>query len=194
MRAPPLDGAGARTRSLLGSSLPGAQRPLRTLAGLLRGFALFGRWDSHARAPRLREAYRDRLLWRTRSVFALSNVVDLLAHEFTGLRARSLPFALAPAGPFDGLLLRQAYASSPPAPTVRGRGSRRMPVMWTSSACRLPAGAQKSAAVRLDPAAMSLLARELHPVSAFTHLLRVRDGRGEKRRRLRCASNPSGPR
>jgi hypothetical protein len=38
----------------------------------------------------------------------------------------------------------------------------------------------KNAALRLDLAAVSLLARELHPVSAFTQLLRVKWARGEE--------------
>jgi hypothetical protein len=61
------------------------------------------RWRQfHAGATRFRQPDGDRLLWRTRAVFALADVFYFFAHEFTGLRRWRLAFAFVFARPFDG--------------------------------------------------------------------------------------------
>jgi hypothetical protein len=59
-----------------------------------------------AGAPRLRQTYGNRLLWRACAVFPFANVFHLLAHELACLSCRGLPLALGLAGPFNGFFLR----------------------------------------------------------------------------------------
>jgi hypothetical protein len=56
----------------------------------------------YTRAARFRQPDCDRLLGRTRAVFALANMFHFFAHEFTGLRGWRLAFAFVFVCPFDG--------------------------------------------------------------------------------------------
>ena len=76
---------------------------------LLRALLAAGRRrQPHARAARLAEADRDRLLRGARAVFALAAVVDLLPDEFAGLGARRLPFPTVFLRAFERFLLGHA--------------------------------------------------------------------------------------
>jgi hypothetical protein len=102
-------GLGCRFRLLIGSAL--LQIALSAFARYLRSCALFGRRQIHACPPGFRKSNCDRLLWRTRSVLALPNMLDLLAHKFACLRSRGLPLNLVPLRSFDRLFF---LAFSPP--------------------------------------------------------------------------------
>ena len=97
--------AGAATRRL--------RAPLRRRLGLTRGAQL------DARAARLRQADRDRLLRRSRAMLAFTDVVDLLADELAGLRRGRLALPLVPACPLDSLFLRHCASSTAPYPATR---------------------------------------------------------------------------
>src|SRR5262249_10900435 len=106
----------------------GAGTARRLRAALRRGLgAARRRRQRHAGAARLRQADGDRLLRRSRAVFALANVMDLLADELTRLRARRLPLPFVAPRPLDRLLLGLA-----PPPSSR----RRLPA---AAASRRPA-------------------------------------------------------
>ncbi|HET9418557.1 MAG TPA: hypothetical protein VFO30_04380 [Chthoniobacterales bacterium] len=79
-----------------------SQIALRLFARPHGSLAAFWRRQFHAGAARFRQSDRDRLLWRTRAVFALANVFHFFAHEFTGLRRWRLAFAFVFVRPFDG--------------------------------------------------------------------------------------------
>jgi hypothetical protein len=79
-------GPGPRARCpFLASTPPFAERTFRraTCARRCRPFLWW--WQVDPCLPRLREADRNRLFRGARAVFAFTNVLDLLAHEFTGL-------------------------------------------------------------------------------------------------------------
>src|SRR4029078_9208811 len=88
----PGGGAGARGRFARGRAAL-AGRVMSLLVGKV-----------HAGAPRLRQAYRDRLLRSLRSVLAFADVVHLFADELARLGARGLARALVAAGGFEGSL------------------------------------------------------------------------------------------
>src|SRR5438270_5160605 len=69
-----------------------AQVALRFPPRFRGSFSSLGRPKFHAGAPRLREATRNRILRRARSMLALANVVHFFANDFSGLCARRLPF------------------------------------------------------------------------------------------------------
>ena len=73
-----------------------------------RSFAPLGRRQFHARATRFRQADRNRLLRRPRSVLAFANVFDLFAHELAGLRSGRLAASRSSSGPFHGPLFRHS--------------------------------------------------------------------------------------
>lgn len=62
-----------------------------------------------SRAASLGQADRDRLLRRSRAVFALADMIHFFAHEFSGLGAWSFALALILARPCDRFLFRHAY-------------------------------------------------------------------------------------
>src|SRR5687768_14086583 len=78
---------------------------LRAPPRLVGNTAFLGWGKVHARLPRLGESDGDRLLGRSRSMLAFTNVVELLANELAGLGARCFALALGLARPLDGLLL-----------------------------------------------------------------------------------------
>jgi hypothetical protein len=90
------------------SSGPGPRRFLSTLPfAVSRGSALasfcgslsFARWPKfHARTARFGKTNRDRLFRRARPVFALANVVHLLADKLTSLSGSGFPLTLVSSG------------------------------------------------------------------------------------------------
>src|SRR5205085_1989447 len=96
----------------------GLQVALRLLARALRRAPLLRRREVHPRAPRLREADRDRLLRRARAVLAATYVLDLLAHVLARLRGRSVSAAL---------VLRRSLARRLPGHGHLPRASRGQP-------------------------------------------------------------------
>jgi hypothetical protein len=78
----------------------------------------------NTRPPRLREANRDRLLRRARTMLALADVVHLLPDEFAGLRRGRFARLLVLACPLEGGLFRhvghlQVLAGVTPTQTLR---------------------------------------------------------------------------
>jgi hypothetical protein len=61
--------------------------------------ASFRRRQLHTGATRFRQTNRDGLLWRSRAVFSLTDVLHFFPNEFTGLRRWRKPFAFVLAGP-----------------------------------------------------------------------------------------------
>lgn len=96
----------ARRRPPLRPRLRLGEVALRLLSRARRRLALFWRWELHTSASRLGEANRDGLLRRSGAVLTVADVLHLLAHELTGLRARRLPFALVLARAFDRFSFR----------------------------------------------------------------------------------------
>src|SRR5262249_61190217 len=86
-----------------------------------------GRRQVAAGPPRFGQTDRDRLLRRSCAVLALAHVMDFLAHELTGLRARTLAFTAVASGTLERSLLwhaappRRAGASRVPATTSSRR-------------------------------------------------------------------------
>src|SRR3569623_663518 len=100
-----------RLRSFGGGLLSAALAGWRFLAatfGRLR--FLLGRFPFRRHvdpgAPCFRKADGYRLLGGPRAVLAFAHMLDLFAHELTGLRGRRLSFPLFLTGTFDGFLLR----------------------------------------------------------------------------------------
>src|SRR5262249_57691403 len=89
-------------------------RPARRLRALPRAAlgAARRRRQLDARASRFRQPDGDRLLGRPGAVFALANVVDLLAYEFARLRAGRLALPFVASGARECRFLRH---SSPPS-------------------------------------------------------------------------------
>src|SRR5262249_48609451 len=93
-----------RAARRLALSLPGFVGVLRGPArGLL---ARARRREIDAGTPRLRQADGDRLPGVACAMLAAADLLDLLAHELAGLRARRFSFPLVLAGPFDGSFVR----------------------------------------------------------------------------------------
>src|SRR5439155_567808 len=65
----------------------------RLVPRLLRGLLAASIGKRHARAARLGQADRDRLLGASRAVLSFADVVHLLLHELARRRARALTFA-----------------------------------------------------------------------------------------------------
>jgi hypothetical protein len=63
--------------------------------------AALGRWQLHSGPARLRQTDRDRLLRRARAMFALADVLHLLAHKLPCLRRRRQPLPFVFACPFN---------------------------------------------------------------------------------------------
>jgi hypothetical protein len=80
------------------------QIPFRTFASGFRCRAFLWRGKIHARPPGFRESNSDRLLWGSRSMLTLPNVLHLLAYEFACLRGWSFPFRLIPLRPLNRFL------------------------------------------------------------------------------------------
>jgi hypothetical protein len=99
-------GARAARRRRLPTPRAASGGVARRLATALGGNAAFpGRAQLHAGAPRLREADRDRLLGRARTVLTLPDVVHLLAHELARLSGGRLALLLVPLRAVQRLLL-----------------------------------------------------------------------------------------
>jgi hypothetical protein len=79
---------------------------LRLLTGFGGNLSATGWLQLDTSAPRLREAYRDSLFGGTRTVVALANVVHLLPHKFSSLRAGRLAFTSILLSTLDGFLFR----------------------------------------------------------------------------------------
>src|SRR6476646_6387010 len=101
--------------------------PLRALARFLACLAFFGRLEIDSSPPRLRQANRDRLLRRSRSVLPLANVVHFLAHKFASLRAGRFSLAFILLRPLNrrffrhGLLLSLFNQQAEPAEAMPKR-------------------------------------------------------------------------
>jgi hypothetical protein len=74
-----------------------------------------------ARTPCLRQADRDRLLWRPRPVLSFPDMMELFANELTGLGAGGFALALVLASTPQGFFLR--HDASNAARNVRRRGT-----------------------------------------------------------------------
>ena len=75
--------------------------------------ASFRRRQLHTRATRFRQTNRDSLLWRSRAVFSLTDVLHFFPNEFTGPRRWRKPFAFVLAGPVQLHRLRHNKRVSP---------------------------------------------------------------------------------
>jgi len=74
--------------------------------------AVARRRKAHTGAPRFGQPNGNRLLWRTRAVFAFSNVVEFFAHEFARLCGCGFTNPAVFARPFDGRLTWHTLLSS----------------------------------------------------------------------------------
>jgi hypothetical protein len=75
-------------------------------------FAVGWRWEFYAGTARPGESDGNGLFGRSRSVFALANVVDLLAHKFARLGGRGFSFATVPAGKRAGFWFRHKQSAA----------------------------------------------------------------------------------
>src|SRR5690348_8492550 len=96
---------------LLRPALARAHGPLGAAPRLRLRRALLRRGERHARAARLGQPDRDRLLRALRTVLAFADVVHLLADEFSRLRARRLAFPAILRGALQRGLLWHGVAS-----------------------------------------------------------------------------------
>jgi hypothetical protein len=93
-------------RTLRPLALSRAIGTARTFSRSRRRLTSLRRSQLDARAPRLGESNRNRLLRRARAVLPLTDVFDLFANELAGLRCRRLPLTLGLSRVFQCLLFR----------------------------------------------------------------------------------------
>jgi hypothetical protein len=80
------------------------------------------RFELHPCAPGFREADRDGLLGRSRTMLTFSHMVHFLTHEFSSLRARRFSLAGIRTSAFDGFVFRHTNLRLQPSATARGKG------------------------------------------------------------------------
>jgi hypothetical protein len=104
-------------RPLAFQSARRGSRPGRTRLSARRRLLRFRSrlWrEFHSRPSRLRQTNGDGLLRRSRTVLALTDVLDLFVDELAGLRGRRLPLPSVGACPFERFLLGHVYRPPPP--------------------------------------------------------------------------------
>jgi hypothetical protein len=84
-------------------------------------FAAFRRRQLHTRTARFRQTNRDGLLWRSCTVFSLTDVLHFFPNEFTGLRGWRKPFAFVFMGPFNYIFFWHNKRVSPLRPDLDAR-------------------------------------------------------------------------
>src|SRR5437879_4723311 len=99
-------GALGRRRTFWRRAVTALIGPDSTFACPFGGLPLGGRGEIDAGPPCLRQADGDRLFRRSRSVFALADVVHFLADKLTGLGRRRLALTFVLPCSFHGFLFR----------------------------------------------------------------------------------------
>jgi hypothetical protein len=92
------------------------------------------RRDFHSSPARLRKANGNRLFRRSRAMHAFPDMMDGLAHKFSGLRRGGLSLALRLPGPFKSSVFWHDPLSWFPGASLRTLGSpsaARVPAPWT---------------------------------------------------------------